>query len=121
VFGDALARARDKWWATVELNDEEQNPDTLFPIGPVLRPDPETVEKEAVPAIAANLERILERSGGPVQLVDHTLDLFCTYYGQVKEKVARNAVKYLHSQGKTPSNGVGDKPSKLIVHPAKRT
>lgn len=119
VFGDALARARDKWWETVELNDEEQNPDTLFPIGPVLRPDPETVEKEAVPVMATNLERILERSGGPVQLVDHTLDLFGAYYGQVKEKVARDAVKYLHRQGKTPSNGVGPKPSKLIVHPAK--
>lgn len=119
VFGDALARARDKWWETVELNDEEQNPDTLFPIGPVLRPDPETVEKEAVPVMAANLERILERSGGPVQLVDHTLDLFGAYYGQVKEKVARDAVKYLHRQGRTPSNGVGPKPSKLIVHPTK--
>jgi len=121
VFGDALARARDKRWENLELNEEEQNPDTLFPIGKVWRPDPDDVEKEAVPVMAANLERILQRSGGPVQLVEHTLDLFGAYYGQVKEKVARNAVKHLHSQGKTPSNGVGPKPSKLIVHPAKHT
>lgn len=119
VFGDALARARDKWWETLELNDEEQNPDTLFPIGKVWRPDPEDVEKEAVPVMAANLERILQRSGGPVQLVDHTLDLFGAYYGQVKEKVARDAVKYLHGQGKTPSTGVGPKPRQLTVYPSK--
>jgi three-Cys-motif partner protein len=118
VFGDALARARDKWWATLELNDEEQHPDTLFSLGEAWRhPDPEDVEKEAVPVMAANLERILQRSGGPVRLVDHTLDLFGAYYGQVKEPAARKAVKYLYSQGKTPSNGVGSKPRELTVYP----
>lgn len=121
VFGDAAARARDKWWETLELNEEEQHPGMLFSTASVLRPDPETVEKEAVPAIAANLELLLQRSGRPVKLVDHTLELFGRYYGQVKEPVARKAVKYLHSLGKTPSNGVGDKPRELVVRPAPRS
>lgn len=121
VFGDAVAGARDEWWKTLELNEEEQDPDALFSTVSVLRPDPETVEKEAVPAMAANLELLLQRSGRPVKLVEHTLEFFGAFYGQVKDPVARKAVKHLHSQGKTPTNGVGEKKIRnLVVHPADR-
>ncbi|WP_406369715.1 three-Cys-motif partner protein TcmP [Streptomyces sp. NBC_00647] len=117
VFGDAVARARSEWWKTLELQEEQEEPDALFSTTSILRPDPSVVEKEAVPIIAANLERLLQ-SGRAVKLVDHTLELFGQYYGQVTEPAARKAVKYLHSEGKTPSTGIGgDKTRELIVQP----
>ena len=70
---------------------------------------------------AANLERLL-LPGRPVKLVDHTLELFGSYYGQVTEPVARKAVKYLHGEGETPSTGIGEKRTReLVVHPPART
>jgi len=121
VFGDAVARARAEWWKTLELQAEEADPNALFSAVSVLRPDPETVEKAAVPVMAANLERLL-RQGRPVKLVDHTLELFGSYYGQVTEPVARKAVKYLHGEGKTPSTGIGEKRTReLVVNPPART
>ncbi len=117
VFGDAVARARAEWWKTLELQEEHNEPDTLFSTASVLRPDPDVVEKEAVPVMAANLEQLL-RAGRPVKLVEHTLEVFGSYYGQVTEPVARKAVKYLHGEGKTPSTGIGEKRTReLIVHP----
>ncbi|WP_326581666.1 three-Cys-motif partner protein TcmP (plasmid) [Actinacidiphila glaucinigra] len=122
VFGDALARARDEWWKTLELRDGEQNPDTLFSTVEVWRPDPGELEAAAVPAMAANLERVLQHARRPVKLVDHTLELFGTYYGQVTDPVVRRAVKYLHRQGKTPTTGVGERRIReLIVHPETRS
>lgn len=99
VFGDAVARARARWWE--ELEEREEG--TLFS----LAPDPKEVEARALPEIAANLEKLLLRTRRPVKLVDHTLEIFGSFYGQVTEPVARQAVKLLHQQGKTPSNGVG--------------
>ncbi|MEU3907258.1 three-Cys-motif partner protein TcmP [Streptomyces goshikiensis] len=118
VFGDALARARDEWWKTLDLQEE----DTLFSTASVLRPDPVEVEKKAVPAMAENLEGLLRRFQHPVKLVDHTLELFGEYYGQVTEPVARKAVKHLHGLGRTPSSGVGEKKIREItVHPGPAT
>lgn len=117
VFGDAVARARAEWWKTLELQEEQNEPGTLFSTASVLRPDPDVVEKEAVPVMAANLEQLL-RAGRPVKLVEHTLEVFGSYYGQVTEPVARKAVKYLHGEGKTPSTGIGEKRTReLVVHP----
>ncbi|MDX2710104.1 three-Cys-motif partner protein TcmP, partial [Streptomyces sp. PA03-6a] len=121
VFGDALARARDEWWKTLELQDGEDNPDTLFSTVEVLRPNPAELEKAAVPVMADNLDAVLQRARRPVKLVDHTLELFGTYYGQVTEPVARKAVKHLNQLGGTPTTGVGVKRIReLIVHPAAR-
>lgn len=117
VFGDAVARARAEWWKTLELQEEQNEPGTLFSTASVLRPDPDVVEKEAVPVMAANLEKLL-RAGRPVKLVEHTLEVFGSYYGQVTEPVVRKAVKYLHGEGKTPSTGIGEKRTReLVVHP----
>ena len=115
VFGDAVARARNTWWETLERTDDG---DALFSTASILRPDPEVLEKEAVPAMAANLERILMRLQAPIKLVDHTLELFGEHYGQVTEPVARKAVKHLHRQGRTPSDGVGSRTRELIVQPS---
>ncbi|MFE2760951.1 hypothetical protein [Streptomyces halstedii] len=86
----------------------------------VPRPDPQEVERTAVPAIARNLESLLQRIRRPVKLVDHALEVFGQHYGQVTEPAARKAVKLLNSQGKTPpSTGVGQKRTReIVVRPA---
>ncbi|GGU61146.1 hypothetical protein GCM10010274_57460 [Streptomyces lavendofoliae] len=104
VFGDAVARARATWWETLEEREED---DGLFSVASVTRPDPAEVETRAVPEIAANLENLLRHKRSRIKLVDHTLEIFGSYYGQVTEPVVRRAVQLLHKQGKTPSNGVG--------------
>lgn len=106
VFGDTVARARDAWWKTLEVREEEGEM-ALFSMASVQRPDPAVVEARAVPVIAGNLERLLARVRRPVKLVDHTLEVFGSFYGQVTEPVVRKAVRLLHEQGKTPSTGVG--------------
>ncbi|MEV7683247.1 three-Cys-motif partner protein TcmP [Streptomyces sp. NPDC088341] len=113
VFGDTVARARAKWWETLEMREEHD--DTLFSMTSVTRPDPKEVESRAVPQIAANLEKLLARTRRPVKLVDHTLEIFGTFYGQVTEPVVRQAVRLLHEQGKTPSNGVGVRRTREIT------
>ncbi|MGV9350999.1 hypothetical protein ACWDSD_41000 [Streptomyces spiralis] len=54
--------------------------------------------------------------------MDHTLDVFGDYYGQVTERTLRAAVKQLHAQGKTPTTGVSkgrEKIRDMIVAPAR--
>ncbi|MGC5543671.1 three-Cys-motif partner protein TcmP [Streptomyces griseus] len=111
VFGDAAARARDAWWQTLDLQED----DGLFSTASVLRPDPRELEKAAVPAMARNLDFLLQRTRGPVKLVDYPLEVFGEHYGQVKETAARSAVKLLNSQGRTPSNGVGVRRTRDII------
>jgi len=117
VFGDTVARARATWWETLEMREEEEG-DALFSLASMQRPDPKEVETKAVPEIAENLAKLLARTRRPVKLVDYTLDVFGSYYGQVTEPVARQAVQLLHKQGRTPSNGVGVKRTREItLHP----
>ncbi|MFF4935025.1 three-Cys-motif partner protein TcmP [Streptomyces griseofuscus] len=115
VFGDSVARARATWWETLE---EREDDDGLFTVASVTRPDPKEVEAKAVPEIAENLAKLLARIRRPIKVVDHTLDIFGTYYGQVTEPVVRQAVRLLHEQGRTPSNGVGvRKTREITVYP----
>ncbi|MFJ3673783.1 three-Cys-motif partner protein TcmP [Streptomyces sp. NPDC090106] len=111
VFGDSVARARDEWWKTVDAREESEG---MLPLWP-MRPDPEEVAVRAIPKVAENLEQLLLRVRRPVKLVDHTLEIFGDFYGQVTEPVVRKAVQRLHEQGKTPSNGVGVKRTREIT------
>ncbi|MGY4983947.1 three-Cys-motif partner protein TcmP [Streptomyces sp. 900105755] len=114
VFGDSVARARDEWWKTLDAREESEGKLPLWP----MRPDPEEVALGAIPKIADNLENLLLRSRRPVKLVDHTLEIFGDFYGQVTEPAARKAVQRLHKQGKTPSDGVGVRRTRdITVHP----
>lgn len=115
-FGDAAARARDAWWRTLDLNDDPELSGTLFSLSTVLRPDPKDVRDQALSAITANIGTLLAR-GQRVPVVDHTLEIYGDFYGQVTETVVREAVKRLHALGKTPSTGVGGKPHELVVAP----
>ncbi|WP_331722833.1 three-Cys-motif partner protein TcmP (plasmid) [Streptomyces canus] len=111
VFGDSVARARDEWWKTLDAREESEGRLALWP----LRPDPKEVAVRAIPKIADNLEQLLLRIRRPVKLVDHTLEIFGDFYGQVTEPAVRRAVQRLHEQGKTPSNGSGVKRTREIT------
>ncbi|MFE0520763.1 three-Cys-motif partner protein TcmP [Streptomyces sp. NPDC058954] len=112
VFGDCVARARDTWWQTLDSREEESSGQLSFFSQ---TPDPQEVEDRAVLAIADNLEGLLLRTRRPFKLVDHTLEVFGSFYGQVTEPVVRRAVRLLHEQGKTPSNGVGVRRTREIT------
>ncbi|MFF7802968.1 three-Cys-motif partner protein TcmP [Streptomyces olivaceus] len=115
VFGDAVARARDEWWKSHELREEDREGQLSFFS---TRPDPQEVEDQALEEITKNLEGLLLNARRPVKLVDHTLKVFGSHYGQVTEPLVRNAVRILHGQGKTSSNGVGVKKIREItLHP----
>ncbi|MFI5859577.1 three-Cys-motif partner protein TcmP [Streptomyces parvulus] len=116
VFGDAVARARDEWWKSHELREEEDREGQLSFFS--TRPDPQEVEDQALEEITKNLEGLLLNARRPVKLVDHTLEVFGSHYGQVTEPLVRKAVRILHGQGKTSSNGVGVKKIREItLHP----
>lgn len=115
VFGNSVAKARDAWWKTIELSDEESG--KLFSLTEVGgRPDPQEVYAKAVPAIAANMERLLaRRRGRAFQMVDHPLDVLGDFYGQVTDTVVRDAVRLLHDQGKISTPGTGEKRVRNLI------
>jgi hypothetical protein len=87
VFGVAVARARNIWWKTLEMREERAD-EGLFSTASVIRPDPKVVEKDAIPAMAANIGKLLNHLRAQFMLVDHTLEIFGEYYGQVTESCA---------------------------------
>lgn len=114
VFGDSVARATQAWWDTLEEVEAHDEPDTLFSLTGTIRPSLETVEAEAIPVIADNIAKILDRKPA-FRVVDETSRVFGDYYGQVREQTVRSAVKHLYAAGGTGCNGVGGKPRDLIV------
>jgi three-Cys-motif partner protein len=114
AFGDSVARASQAWWDTLEEVEANEDPDTLFSVTGTIRPSLDTVEADAVPAIAGNLAAILKDKPS-FKTVDETRRVFGAYYGQVREQTVRSAVKLLYAAGGTGCNGVGGKPRDLIV------
>ncbi|MFE5584945.1 three-Cys-motif partner protein TcmP [Kitasatospora sp. NPDC056531] len=115
AFGDAHSRARDTWWEELELNEEAES-DALFAVASLQRPDPTKIHQTAVPAMAENIANLL-RQGRSFKLVEYTAEVFGEFYGQVPEKVARQAVKHLRAMGGTPSDGTGSPVHNLQVLP----
>lgn len=114
VFGDTVARAREEWWKALDSRADRNGQLSIFSS----RPDPDEVEREAVPRIAENLEKLLLRVRRPITLVNHTMEIFGDDYGKVTETAARKAVRLLNSQGKTPSTGKGVRRTREIkVYP----
>ncbi|WP_052707118.1 three-Cys-motif partner protein TcmP [Streptomyces rubellomurinus] len=118
VFGDAHARARDTWWEGVELQ-EEAHDNALFTIATLQRPDPAQVQKEAVPVIAENIRTLLQR-GRSFKLVDHTVQVFGDYYGQVPETVVGKAIRQLDEAGLIAKGGKTSRIKNLELRPAVR-
>lgn len=124
-FGHCAAQATENWWQgadaiTVEREEFRAGEQLgLLPAEKVLtRPTIDQVEKEALPYIADRINELLIGEGKPITLGDHPHAVFGKYFGQVREKVARAAVKDLHARGLTPSTGVGPKVENLVVEPA---
>ena len=88
--------------------------DPIFDFPHLAHPSLEEVEAEAMPVIAENIARLLEKNER-IKVGDYPGEVFGDYLGVVTEKVVRAAVKHLHAQGRTPSTGVGGKTPDLIV------
>jgi three-Cys-motif partner protein len=114
AFGDSTAQATEAWWATLEERTIEQEPGTLFPVTQVERPSLETIKSKALAEIELNLELLL-RDYPWFKVVDHTTRVFGSYYGQVRETLVRQAIKNMHRDGRTSSDGVGRRIRELIV------
>jgi three-Cys-motif partner protein len=115
AFGDSVAWATQAWWSTLDVQTTEEDPyPRLFPVTQVDRPSIETVEARAVPAVAGNLEDLL-RERPSFRVVDHTDRVFGAFYGQVRERVVRDAIKLLHRDGRTSSDGKGPRIRNLVV------
>jgi three-Cys-motif partner protein len=120
-FGDSAARAEEKWWDTLEAKEAAQEEDkgieSLFDIPLLSRPSLKEVEAAAMPVIAENIAGLAEKHGR-IKVGDYPGEVFGDYLGTVTEKVVRAAIKHLHADGRTPSNGVGDKiPNLIVVRP----
>lgn len=114
VFGDAVARATETWWDSLEEVETLTDPYALFSLTATIRPKLAMVEREAVPAISTNLAEIL-REVEAFTVVDRTLQVFGHYYGQVRDITVRDAVKHLYADGGTSCSGKGGKPRDLVV------
>lgn len=124
-FGHCAAQATEDWWqgadAIAVKRAEARAGDQLglLPANTVLtRPTIDDVEKVALPYVANQINNLLMTATKPLILGDHAPQVFGKYFGQVREKVARAAVKDLHARGLTSSTGVGGKVEDLIVGPA---
>jgi hypothetical protein len=114
AFGDSTAQATEAWWATREERVTEQEPGTLFPVTQIERPSVDTIKTKALAEIEMNLELLL-REYPSFKVVDHTTRVFGTHYGQVRETLVRQAIKNMHRDGRTSSDGVGRKIRELVV------
>lgn len=117
-FGDSAARADETWWETLEAKeaarDEAAGIDSLFEISGLSHPGIEEVEAEALPVIAENIARLAEEHGR-FKVGDYPAEVFGDYLGTVREKVVRAAIKRLHADGRTPSDGTGSPIPGLVV------
>lgn len=110
-FADATALSIKDLWEQSEAAAVQQS---LFPT----QPDIEDVEKDALPIIQGNIQRFLV--GGEFVLGNHPRDVFGEYLGRVRTKVARTAVKQLHKQGHTSTDGIsrgGQKLEDMAIRP----
>jgi hypothetical protein len=117
-FADAAARAEETWWEELEAQEEARDKaagiDSLFAISGLSHPGIEQVEAEAMPVIAENIARLAE-THGRFKVGDYPGEVFGDYLGVVRETVVRAAIKRLHADGRTPSDGKGSPITGLIV------
>ena len=117
-FGDSAARAEEKWWEMHEAKeaarDEAAGAQRIFDIPGLSHRGIEEVEAEALPFIAENIARLAEKYGR-IKVGDYPGEVFGDYLGTVREKVVRAAIKNLHADGRTPSDGKGSPIAGLTV------
>jgi three-Cys-motif partner protein len=114
AFGDSVAQATQAWWDTREERTTEDDAGRLFPFAQLDRPSLDTIKARALAEIVDNLEGLMGDYPS-FRVVDHTIRVFGSYYGQVRETLVREAIKTLHRDGRTPSDGKGPKIRELVV------
>ena len=117
-FADDTARATETWWHTLAARQaaqlEETGQETLFDLPAPARI--EDVEAAARPVIAENIARLVEARGA-CRMGDYPAEIFGEYLGRARETVVRAAIKNLHADGRTPSDGKGSPIADLVVSP----
>ena len=119
-FADDTARATETWWDTLDAQDAAKEDEAgrvpLFDIQIPSHPDISEVEAEARPVIAENLARLCQQHG-KFRVGNFPSEVFGDYLGRVREIVVRAAIKDLHTNGRTSSDGKGSPIADLIVSP----
>jgi three-Cys-motif partner protein len=119
-FADDIARATEQWWSTFDaqevakLLEKSGGQEMLFAPSATLRLDLSAVEAEARPVIAENIAALVAERG-QCRMGDFPVEVFGDYLGRVRETVVRAAIKDLHVNGRTPSDGKGNRPADLVV------
>lgn len=94
VFGEAVARARQKWAETLGPTDEECEGMLFSDVDVQLEADQAT----ALRTIKNNLRSLVDRYWW-VRLVDHTMEVYGASHGVALEKTVRQAVRELEGEG----------------------
>ncbi|MFT4086153.1 MAG: three-Cys-motif partner protein TcmP [Gordonia sp. (in: high G+C Gram-positive bacteria)] len=120
-FAHNAALATEAWWQAadeIELERRDNSDGDQLSLIELPRetgrPTLANIESEAIPVIAENIARLVEKHG-QITLGEYPVEVFGDYFGRVRESTARSAVKQLHQQRRTPSDGKGGKPEKLVV------
>lgn len=118
-FADDAARATETWWSTLDAQEAARlraiGQDSLFDDEPVAK-RLDQVESRARPVIAENIARLTAQHG-QIRVGNYPAEVFGEYLGRVREKVVRAAIKDLHRDGRTPSDGKGKRIADLVVSP----
>lgn len=109
-FCDVTAKSGEEWRLRLENSDPQQ---ALIGDQASLA-DTETL---ALPVIEKNLLKLVADKGVSVQVGDYPFAVFGEFMGEVREALVRKAIKSLHRQGLTPSDGTGGKTENLYVSP----
>jgi len=119
-FGDAVARATETWWNTLDAQEVEKQDaagqSALFTVTEMVRPRLEDVEAEATGQIANNIARLMAQRGS-FRVGDLPEEVFGDYYGRVRETVIRAAIKELYRRGLTSNQGTGGRITDLVATP----
>lgn len=119
-FGDAVARATETWWNTLDAQEvakqDAAGRPALFTVTEMVRPRLADVEAEATGQIAENIARLIAQRGS-FRVGDLPAEVFGDYYGRVREMTVRAAVKALYRRGLTSNEGTGTRIADLIVTP----
>ena len=94
--------------------DEAAGAQRIFDIPGLSHRGIEEVEAEALPFIAENIAWLAEKHGR-IKVGDYPGEVFGDYLGTVREKVVRAAIKNLHADGRTSSDGKGSPITGLTV------
>lgn len=108
AFSDAVAKAAEDWREAIVQRDSR---DALIPAAP--RTTLQALEDEAVPDIKRNLAALLDQHEA-FQVRDHP-GILGDHLGEVRNVVVRKAIKELHAEGLTPSDGKGSPVEGLMV------